>query len=158
MRSLGVNSKGSNSWLVCAEDGKLLSTEPQSLTPALGMELGDRLAGLLDECERVLRALSPAYVLILEPEATSRLTFEQSKARLAVETILALAAAREGVPCDRLPRPTLRSKLGLPKSGKLSSLVDGVVSEPLSPNWNDKRDLAALAALAGQRWGTDVEG
>lgn len=145
---MGVNPSANGMWLVCADDGKVLSTVPYRLSMPSGMESGQKLIGLLDECERVLRDLAPDRIVVLDPEPTARMTFSKSRPRVTAETLLALAAARADLPFGKVSRAAVRSRLGLPKSGGLPTLVPATV-ERLDPHWKGKRDLAALAALAG---------
>jgi hypothetical protein len=48
-----------------------------------------------------------------------------------------------------LARPTVRSRLKLPKDGKLSAHVGTRIPKPVGRYWSAGRDVAALAALAG---------
>lgn len=137
-------------WLACAEDGDLIATELVSLSLPSGMESGQQLAYLLEDSKRALERLAPDRVLILDPESIGKLTYAQSRRRVTGETLLTLAAAQAELPCDYVSRKALRKELGLPARGKLTDLVRDVVSEPLKPHWKNERDLAALAALAGQ--------
>lgn len=148
MRSLGVNPSANGMWLVCADDGKVVSTAPYCLSLPSGMESGQKLMGLLDECERVIRDLAPHRILVLDPESNARLTFLQSRARVTAETLLALAAAKADLPFERVSRAGVRSHFGLPRAGSLSTLVPETI-ERLDPHWKGKRDLAALAAVLG---------
>ena len=134
-------------WLVCAEDGRVVPAEPKSLVLPSGLETGQKLVALFDDCRRALRALRPVRVLVLDPEANNQLTFAKSRGRVTGETLVSLAAAELDIPCNYISRKRVRARLGLPAGGRLSSLVDQVVDEVLAPNWTDKRDLAALAAL-----------
>jgi hypothetical protein len=158
VRCLGVNPTANGMWLACADDGQLVPTVPHSLTLPSGMESGEQLSAMLDECVRVLRDLAPCRVLTLDPEPNNKLKFAQVRGRVTGETLLALAAARANIPCDRIGRARLRSRLNLSRSGNLSSLAGEVISEPLSPHWKGQRDLAALAALAGQDQAAHAEG
>lgn len=49
-----------------------------------------------------------------------------------------------------IARATVRSVLGIARSGKLSAHV-AEHTDVVGPKWTNKRDLAALAALAGSR-------
>ena len=150
MRSLGVNPTASTIWLAYAENGQLRATDPYCLSLPPGLESGEQLIGLLDECHRVLRDLSPEKVVVLDPEPNAKFQFSSVRERLTGETLLLLAAAQADIPCERLSRASVRSNLDLGRAGKLASLVEEVVDSPLSPHWKNKRDLAALAALAVQ--------
>lgn len=145
-----MNPTANGMWLACADDGQLVPISPHSLALPSGLESGEKLSALLAECERVLRALAPGRVVVLDPEATARFTFKAARARVTGETLLALAAAKSSVPYEKLSRAGLRSRLSLGRANKLVELVPQVVNEPLSPHWTGKRDLAALAALAAR--------
>lgn len=153
-----MNPTANDMWLARADDGRVMASVPYALTLPSGLESGEKLQALLEECERTLRDLKPDRVVVLDPEATAQIKFGQARARATGETLLALAAHRMSVPFEKLSRAGLRSRLGLGRKGKLSSLVGQVVSEPLSPYWKDKRDLAALAALAGTDGQAHAEG
>jgi hypothetical protein len=51
------------------------------------------------------------------------------------------------LPLDRLSRPTVRSRLGLPARGKFETVVREAVEE-VGPYWAAGRAAAAAAALA----------
>ena len=70
--------------------------------------------------------------------------------RAALETLVRLAAVRAGIPIEVLPRPTVRARLGLPRSGDLGSHVEARIPEPVGRYWNAGRNVAGLAALAGE--------
>lgn len=154
---MGVNPSANGMWLACAHDGEVVPSSLFRLELPSGMESGQQLMALLDECERALRDLSPDQVVLLDPEPTARITFSQARARVTGETLLALAAAKADLPYERLSRPQLRSRLALPRSGKLPALVKERVPQPLAPHWTGKRDLAALAALAAREC-SDADG
>lgn len=155
---MGVNPSANGMWLVCADDGEVVDTSPFRLALPSGMESGQKLAALLDECERALRDLAPDGIVVLDPEVTAKIPFSQARARVTAETLLALAAAKVDLPYEKLSRAGLRSRLELPRSGKLTALVPQKVPQPLAPHWTGKRDLAALAALAGIDGSPDAEG
>ncbi len=144
-------------WLACAEDAQLMRQSRPRLTLPSGLETGQQLVALTAECRRTLSSLEPTRVLILDPETTNRLTFAQSRGRVTGETLLSLAAAEMDIACEYISRKLLRSRLGLPAAGKLSGLVSHLIADPMTPHWTEKRDLAALAALAGQE-GDNAEG
>jgi hypothetical protein len=62
-----VSSTGSTMWLVCTTDGQIVPTEPPSLRLPSGLESGQQLAALLDDCEPVLCKLKPARVVLHRP-------------------------------------------------------------------------------------------
>ncbi len=136
-------------WLACADDGAIVDTTPYQLDVPAGLERGLQLVGLLDECTRVLEKLSPGAVAILNPESTARITsFGSVRARVTGEVMLSLAAAKLGLPCRYISRPTVRSVLKLGTRGRLSDVVTNATGVQLRPHWKGERDLAALTALA----------
>jgi hypothetical protein len=62
-----------------------------------------------------------------------------------------LAAARQRIDVEVLPRPTLRKRLQLPSAGKLATHVPLGIPRKVGKNWSEERQLAALAALAGEK-------
>ena len=114
-----------------------------------GVETGQQLVEFRDQCRRVLNRVKPDHVLILDPEPTGQLSYKQSRGRVTGETLLALAAAEAEIPCDRMSRATVRSRVGLDRSGRLSDRVAEVLPTPPCTHWKGKRDLAALVARAG---------
>jgi len=87
-------------------------------------------------------------VRVLDAETTSRGTYASLVPRIAMETAVLLGATAAGVDAARLTRKRVRSLLGLPTGGPLRDLVgDQLVKS--GKHWGpDKRDVAALAALA----------
>lgn len=138
-------------WLAAAAGDTVAATDPIKLELPTGLEAGKQLSALAEDTERVLLALGINNVVILDPEPNNRLTFAQSRRRVTGETLVALAAARLDCSCDHLSRRRLRSLLDLPAGGDLSTLSATLIDSPLAPHWKKKRDLAALAALAGER-------
>lgn len=142
-----MNATGPTLWLAVAEDGEVRGEAPYSVNVPVGLERGEQLVALLEECRRVLRELGPDAVAVLDPEPVNRLTFAQTRERVMGEVLLAVAAAQLDIPCSYMSRRTLRSLLDLPARGRLSDAGASVLA-PISPHWTNQRDLAALAALA----------
>lgn len=61
-----------------------------------------------------------------------------------------LASVRAGIPIDVLSRQTVRTRLSLPKGGELAGYVPDRIAAPVGKYWSAGRDVAALAALAGE--------
>ena len=53
----------------------------------------------------------------------------------------------------RMPRPTVRTRLDVPRAGDLASHVGKAIVEPVGRYWTAGRDVAGLAALAGLKGG-----
>jgi hypothetical protein len=68
--------------------------------------------------------------------------------RVALETVIRLAAVMLGVPVVLLERATIRARLECPKTGNLETHVERVISQPIGRYWKAGRGLAAMAALA----------
>ena len=96
--------------------------------------------------------MADPVVVLLPPEQSPRFkfTYAQLAPRVALETVIRLACVRAKIPVDVIPRPTVRSQLGLPLSGELASHVSVRISEGSGPYWSAGRNIAALAALAGE--------
>lgn len=134
-----------------AEDSKITSGALERLdVPALG-EASARLVETLDDLGRLLADVCPDRVALLLPEHSPqhKKTHAEIAPRVALETLVRLAGVRADVPVEVLARRTVRSRLNLPSKGTLSEHVGRCVHEPVGRYWNDKRDVAALAALAG---------
>lgn len=104
-----------------------------------------------DEAEKLVASLSVKRVRILDPETNYKAAAVTMRARFALETLLALGAADAGVDCDRLSRAATRSLLRIGRAGALKDHVaefTGAVGKSWKPN---KRDVAALAAIAAER-------
>ena len=151
MRVLGVNAASNVLWLACAGPDGLLDVDPTDVRLPTGLETGKQLLAARDDMVRIFRGHDVDRVRLLGAEATYKASYTSFVPRLTMETIVALAAAEADIDFVRLPRPKVRSILGLPKTGALETHV-GKVCDSQPPHWSPKkRDLAALAALAGTR-------
>lgn len=151
MRYLGVNCSSSFAFLALIVDGAVVTGDPPRYAPPSG-ESSARLDRFFEGFREILADLTPDVVALVQPEQETRfrLSYSALEPRIAMETLVRLATVRSdaGIAMEVLARPTVRSRLGLPASGKLVNLVERVIPEPVGPYWRDKRDLAALAALA----------
>jgi hypothetical protein len=149
--TLGVNATTDQAFLAVVDDETVVDVEPTSLRLAHGLPPGRQLLALRDETARLIRAESVQRVRILNAEPSRfNTSYTSLIPRLTLESIIALAAAELEIDCDRRTRASLRSIFGLPREGSLASHV-GSVLMPTGRSWTNKRDLAALAALAGNR-------
>lgn len=147
--TLGVNVAGSIAYTVLVEDGQVLDCGPHAVSP--GDMLGS-VAGLAKFAEEVSRQLSiwgAAKLVILEPESTYKGSYKNFVDRIGIETILLMSAHRAGIASYRLSRQKVRSILGLGRGATFEALAAGRLT-PVGPHWKNKRDCAALAALAGE--------
>lgn len=115
-------------------------------------EASEELLKTKDDFRRLLRELEAEKVVLLQPEERQprKPSYQELVPRIALETVIRLAAVEEGIGVELLPRPTVRARLGLPKSGSLDSHVSKVIEAPVGRYWNEGRRLAALVALAGE--------
>ncbi|GAA1778884.1 hypothetical protein GCM10009795_026230 [Nocardioides hankookensis] len=147
MRALGVNGAGDTLWLACADDGELVDLDPYSFKLPAGLERGEGLRAGVEELAAILKRVAPDVVALQEPE-TSQATYQSLVPRMSVEIVLEFAAAEAGVEMRRVSRAKLRSLLGLPRSGAVSSYSSEVISKPQNPHWAKKREIAAMSAVA----------
>lgn len=157
MRVLGVNATSSTLWLACADaDGLLDIGEDYQLQLPKALETGQALVRARDDFARIIRRYKVRRVRLLSAEATYKAGYGQFVPRITMETVVAFAAAAEDVDFLRLSRPTVRSRLDLPKAGSLES-HSACLGQTQSPHWKKKRDLAAMVAVAGVRAGDGDE-
>ena len=144
-----MNAVGGKLWLCLVNEDGALETEPASLELRTGSQAGYAIEAFRAECVHALKALSPNRVVILDLEAGGRVPkVADMRTRFTAEALLVSCAVDAGVPCVRLARATLRSRLGLPRTGGIADHVAQVFTAPAGKYWTKKRDLAALAARA----------
>lgn len=148
---LGVTCSTSTALLSVVRDGEVVDAPVQKIDVGSLLEASAELEATLDELGRALSQIKPGLVVLLLPEQSPRnkRTYAEIAPRVALETLVRLAAVRAGVPVDVLARPTVRARLGLPRAGDLASHTAEAVGSPVGKYWTAGRDVAALAALAG---------
>lgn len=149
MRFLGAHCAGSLAYLSVVEDGQVVLIGPQRVAPAASVDSDAALWETLDSFRAALREVAPSAAAILLPGtgAQARQTHSALSPRIELETLLRLACVKEDVPIDRLPRATVRSRLGAARSGSFETVVGPLIS-PVGGFWNAGRLCAAAAALA----------
>jgi hypothetical protein len=144
-----VNAAGGKLWLCLVDDHGALRAEPEFLELRAGPHAGYAITAFREECVHTLTALSPDRVVILDMEPGGRIPkVADLRTRFTAETLLASSAVDAEVTCVRLARATLRSRLGLPRTGGVADHATSVFDTPVGKYWTKKRDLAALAARA----------
>lgn len=144
-----MNAAAGKLWLCLVSDDGAMVTEPGWLELHEGHQAGYDITAFRDECAHALTALVPERVVILEMETGGRPPkVADMRNRFTAETMLTSCAIDAEMPCVRLARATVRSRLGLPRAGTLVSHVTRVFETPIGKYWTNKRDLAALAAQA----------
>ncbi len=145
---LGVNCRKDEVFFAVARDGVLVDGLVERLQAPALLEETERLKAMLDDVSRILEDLKPDSVHILMPEQTYRDSYGRIAPRVALETLVRLAAHDAGTLVETLHRASARARLGMPRSGDFASHIDSVIGDPVGRYWNSGRNLAAAAALA----------
>ncbi|TGD84674.1 hypothetical protein BayCH28_25115 [Mycolicibacterium sp. CH28] len=148
MAVLGINVAGAVAYCAILEGGSIIESEPFKLEATPGMSVSAGLNALANDVELLVSERAITRIVIVGPENSYKGTYVALVPRIGVETAILIAGARTAVPTERLSRPDVRSKLGLPMAGKLKDLSREVLPEA-GKLWTDKRDIAALGALSG---------
>lgn len=144
---LGVNATSGTLWFVLAVERELGNHDPVSFSLAAGLPRPKALEAGRDDLAGMLGRLGVELVVLADPEVT-RQSYQALIPRATAEAVLEFAAAKAQIDLRRISRAKLRSIHGLGRSGSVSSHASSVVAKPLAPHWSNKRDIAALAALA----------
>jgi hypothetical protein len=138
--------------LTAVEGGDVVAAPVYRIEVASLSEASAELEATLEEIGRALSQLKPEKIVLLLPEQSPRFkhTHAELAPRVTLETLFRLAAVRADIPIDLMARPTVRSALGLPQTGELASHTAERLDTPVGPYWNAGRNIAGLAALAGE--------
>lgn len=150
-RIMGVTCESDRLSVAAVDDGSVLDGFVERIPAPAGLEEHDRLWAFQDEVVRAIRSIQPDRIVILCPESQYRATHKSLTPRIALETVVRMAGSAEKVPVELLARPTLRSRLGVPREGSLDSHLSSVIPNAVGRYWNAGRGLAAMAAMAGGR-------
>jgi hypothetical protein len=129
-------------YVAVVEDGTLDLSAPERIEAPAGLETGDGLLECIREVKRVLGQVRADRVALLMPEATA----VPSPERTELETLIRVAAAEEGVQVDLVARPTVRSRLRLPRKGPLVAHIAVGAGSASGHYWRQGRALALMAA------------
>jgi hypothetical protein len=150
-RVLGINCTGTCAYLALGENSTI-QPEPDRLQLPAGEE-SESLVRLFQDAQALLREQAVDQVAILLPERGG--SFQPGyfvlAPRVAIETVIRLAAVTVGSPVTMLPRATVRAVLGCGRKGSLEKYLDTVIPQPVGKYWNAGRGLAAMAALAAEK-------
>jgi hypothetical protein len=151
MTVLGVNCNTHCAFFAVAVDGELSDGPVEYIEAPTLAESSDELKSVLDELVRVIKEVNADKVVLLKPEGGRRPTKTHAAfvPRITLETLVRLAAVEAGIEIDVLARPTVRKRLELPTKGKLAEHVPLRIPAKVGKNWSKERQLAALAAVAG---------
>jgi hypothetical protein len=149
---LGVTCSTQCALLAGVEGGQIVETPVNRIEVGAIHEASDDLESTLEEIGRALAQIRPSLVVLLLPEPSKHFksTHSQLAPRITLETLVRLAAVRAQISVDVMTRKTVRSRLKLDFSGDLASHVAERFPTPVAPYWKAGRDVAALAALAGE--------
>lgn len=150
MRTLGVSGSSNALFLAVAENGVIEDARPYTVSEPAGLAPNDQLVAVRDEVTRILEAFGISRLRVLDAESSYSASYAALRPRVTLEAVVLLAAAETGVDAGRQTRGRVRSLLGLPRSGSLASHVRSV-TPPVGGSWTNKRDLAALVALAAEK-------
>jgi hypothetical protein len=147
--TLGVNVAGSVAYVALVDGGQLLDRSPYTVAPGdmLGSVAG--LAKFEEDVSRQLTLWDVRTLVVLEPETTYKGSYKNFVDRIGIETIFLMSAHRAEIASYRLSRQKVRSILELGRGSTFEVLAAGRLT-PVGPHWKNKRDCAALAALAGE--------
>lgn len=143
MRVLGIHCRPDTAYVALVEGATVVPGHPERLRLPTGIETGDGLLECIAESRRLLGQTQPDQIALLLPEPNAA----TSAKRTVFETLIRVAAAEEGTPVNLVARMTVRSRLKLPRSGKLEDHVMAAGCASTGRYWRDGRGLAALAAL-----------
>jgi hypothetical protein len=150
VRVLGVNCSSGCAYVAVAVDGEIRDVGVEQIDAgAIGESESDLVRALADVV-RVIAEVEADAIALLKPESgpKSKRTHAAFVPRIALETVVRLAAAQTGTQIEVLSRPTVRGRLKLQSKGKLVEHVPSRIGTKVGKNWSDERQLAALAALA----------
>jgi hypothetical protein len=147
---LGVNCSTHGAFLAVAIEGELSADHVEYIDAPNLAESSEELKSVLDELSRIINEVKADKVVLLKPEAgpIPKRTHAAFVPRIALETLVRLAAVETEKEIEVLSRPTVRARLELPAKGKLAEHVPQRIPTKVGKNWGKERQLAALAALA----------
>lgn len=135
-------------YLALVVDGVVVKAEPSLLgTPDLTAE-SKGLEAFNTDFRQVLEEHAVNQVAFMLPDMTYKATYKDLGPRGASESLIRLAAESVGASYERLARPRVRTRLGIPKQGSMTAALVADVVAPVGQHWVQGRYLAALAALA----------
>ncbi|MEV1114392.1 hypothetical protein AB0I91_04945 [Actinosynnema sp. NPDC049800] len=150
MRVLGINGTKDGLYLAVADHGTVIDVEPYVLQLPAGLDPGRQLPAFKGYAEKFVETHKITQVRLLQAEPSYSASYISFVDRVSMETLFLLACTEKGVDFQRLTRSRVRSILELEKRGPLTKAGEAI-NPKVGPHWANKRDLAALAALAGSR-------
>jgi hypothetical protein len=151
VKVVGVTCSTKSALFSLVENGEVVDTPVERVEVGSLHEASQELEATLAETGRTFAQLKPDLVVLLMPEQSRfRRTYQEIAPRVTLETLVRLAAVRAEIPIEVLPRPTVRARLKISRKGDLASHVSERIPDPVGKHWTAGRDVAALAALAGE--------
>jgi hypothetical protein len=147
-RILGVNCTPACAFLAISDAGVIQPT-PERLEWPAGEE-SERLGGLFQDAQALLREQRVDEVALLLPGRGGKFQpgYFVVGPRIALETVIRLAAVTLNIPVVVLERATVRARLKCGKNGALEEYLNKVVPQSIGKYRTTGRGLAAMAALA----------
>jgi hypothetical protein len=152
VRILGVSCSSDSAYLAVVDDGLVVDAGVEKIAAPMVAHSAEQLVSVLAEVRRIIAQLRPNAMVLLNPEQSPRAkrTHSAHVPRIALETLVRLGAQQADCPLEILARPTVRSRLNLPLKGSLVDHVGELLPRKSGKNWGEERQLAAVAALAGE--------
>lgn len=147
---LGAAVAGGTLWFALVSDGDVVDSDPHRYDLTDGLVHAEALLAGQEDLVAILTRLEVETVAVAEGETNTSLSYAAARQRFTPELVLEFAAAKAGVDLVRVTRARIRSVHEFPRRGSVSSHARSVIAKPLSPHWVNKRDVAALAALASE--------
>lgn len=147
-----MNCSSDSAFLAIVEGGQLIDAGIEKVDARMIADSGEQLVAVLGELRRIIAQVRPDTMVLLNPEQSPRAkrTHSAHVPRIALETLVRLAAAQADCPLEVLARPTLRKRLDIPMKGSLAEHAAGLLPGKSGKNWSGERQLAAIAAMAGE--------
>lgn len=148
MKILGVSCASERANLAVVVGTEVVLLGPQRLDVVHMSDSRGALLATIRQWDEAIVEVHPDAVALLLPESDRNTKHPHSywRARIQMETMLAVACEQRSIPLHDLPRATVKTELGLELRGKLE--LAEVALEPVGKYWMDGRKLASLAALA----------
>jgi hypothetical protein len=150
-RYLGVSCRSREVHLALAVDGHLELREPQRLEVPTLFEQTEGLLSFIEDARQVLRAFKPDLLRVVRPAPNVQESYPRLGPKVALETLVRVAAAYEEIPTELAYPTAVRAALGAPRTGTFDAAIDAVLEQPVGKYWNTGRKRAAAAALVPEK-------
>jgi hypothetical protein len=111
VKVVGVTCSAKTALLAAVENGGVIPIDVQKIDVGYQYEASREFVATQREVERGIAQVQPDLVVLLKPELMVRWTYDAVAPRVALETLVRLAAVAGDIPIDVLSRPTVRLAL-----------------------------------------------